>query len=110
MGGILAWMARIVTTGEPVPRRDRELPPAGHAEMPFYYSAHLQRTLGHPDHHRPGSPAWTFSSRGERRARWWQRRLAVELAIHRWNAQHAFRLRAGRPGGGARPRSLTRRG
>ena len=24
MGGILAWMARIVTTGEPVPRRDRE--------------------------------------------------------------------------------------
>jgi Mycothiol maleylpyruvate isomerase N-terminal domain len=30
MGSILGWMARIVTTGEPVARADRESPPAGH--------------------------------------------------------------------------------
>ena len=43
------------------------------------------------------SPAWTFSSRGERRAGWWRRRLAVELAIHRWDAQHAACLGAAVP-------------
>src|ERR1700761_475051 len=28
MGAILGWMAKIVTTGEAVPRRERETPPA----------------------------------------------------------------------------------
>jgi MDMPI C-terminal domain len=42
------------------------------------------------------SPAWTFSSLGERRAGWW-RRLAVELAIHRWDAQHAAADRTALP-------------
>jgi hypothetical protein len=39
------------------------------------------------------SPAWTFSTRGERRARRWQRRLAVELAIYRWDARHVAAAR-----------------
>ena len=37
---------------------------------------------------RPGRP-WTFSSTGDRRVAWWNRRLAVELAVHRWDAEHA---------------------
>ena len=97
MGGILAWMARIVTTGEPVPRRDRETPPAGHAALASWYSAHLDRTVGILTATPADSPAWTFSSRGERRAGWWRRRLAVELAIHRWDAQHAACLGAAVP-------------
>jgi hypothetical protein len=51
MGAILGWIARIVATGERVARRDRETPPAEHAALASWYSAHLSRTLGHPDRH-----------------------------------------------------------
>ena len=95
MGSILGWMARIVTTGEPVARGDRETPPADRAALAPWYSAHLNRTLGILTATAVDSPAWTFSSRGDRRAGWWRRRLAVELAIHRWDAQHAASLGAG---------------
>jgi hypothetical protein len=43
----------------------------------------------------PGSRTWTFSSTGDRRAAWWNRRLAVEVAIHRWDAEHASAASAG---------------
>jgi uncharacterized protein (TIGR03083 family) len=89
MGAILAWMDKIVTTGERVSRRDRETPPAGPAALAAWYSDHLDRTLHVLTATPADSPAWTFSSLGEQRAGWWRRRLAVELAIHRWDAQHA---------------------
>ena len=97
MGAILGWIGEIVATGEPVSRRDREIPPAAHAELASWYSSHLDRTLTILATTPASSPVWTFSSRGERQAGWWQRRLAVELAIHRWDAQHAASL------GGAAP-------
>jgi uncharacterized protein (TIGR03083 family) len=89
MGSILGWMARIVATGEPVARADRESPPADRLALAPWYSDHLSRTLGVLTTTAADSPAWTFSSRGDRRVGWWRRRLAVELAIHRWDAQHA---------------------
>jgi uncharacterized protein (TIGR03083 family) len=92
MGGILAWIARVVATGEPVARVDRETAPSGHAELAAWYATHLDRTLQVLAATAASSPAWTFSSRGVRRAGWWRRRLAVELAIHRWDAQHAVSL------------------
>ena len=101
MGAILGWIARIVATGERVARRDRETPPAEHAALASWYSAHLSHTLDILTATDVDSPAWTFSSRGERRAGWWRRRLAVELAIHRWDAQHAASL-----GGAAPPQPL----
>lgn len=89
MGAILGWMATIVTTGKPVPRTDREVPPADVDALAAWYSAHLERTLGILAAAGADSQAWTFSSRGEQTVRWWRRRLAVELAIHRWDVQHA---------------------
>ena len=89
MGAILGWMARIVTTGEAVPRSDRETPPADHGILTGWYTAHLDRTLSILAAAAPDSVVWTFSSRGDHRVSWWRRRLAVELAIHRWDAQHA---------------------
>jgi uncharacterized protein (TIGR03083 family) len=97
MGAILGWIGRIVATSERVARRDRETPPAEHAALAPWYSAHLDRTLDILITTPVDSTTWTFSSRGERRAGWWRRRLAVELAIHRWDAQHAATL------GGAAP-------
>jgi uncharacterized protein (TIGR03083 family) len=97
MGAILAWMAKIVTTGEELPRRDREMPPADRGALGAWYSAHLDRTLSILAATAPESPAWTFSSRGDHRVSWWRRRVAVELAIHRWDAQHAAGLEAASP-------------
>jgi uncharacterized protein (TIGR03083 family) len=91
-GAILGWIAKIVTTGEAVPRRDRETPPADRGALATWYAAHLDRTLGILAAAAPESPVWTFSGRGEQRVSWWRRRLAVELAIHRWDAQHAAAL------------------
>jgi uncharacterized protein (TIGR03083 family) len=88
-GAILGWIAKIVTTGEAVPRRDREVPPADQSALAAWYSAHLDRTLSILTAAAADAPAWTFSSRGDQRVSWWRRRLAVELAIHRWDAQHA---------------------
>lgn len=89
MGGILAWMATIVTTGLPVAREDRETPPTDRSALTTWYSANLDRTLTILRTTPADSPTWTFSSRGDHRVGWWRRRLAVELAIHRWDAQHA---------------------
>ena len=99
-GAILGWIAKIIATGERVAGRDRETPPAGRAALASWYSARLDCTLDVLTATPADSPAWTFSSRGERRAGWWRRRLAVELAIHRWDAQHAAGLGSAAP---ARP-------
>jgi uncharacterized protein (TIGR03083 family) len=91
MGAILDWMAKIVTTGGAVPRRDRDVPPADQGALATWYSAHLDQTLSilAAAAAAAEAPAWTFSSRGDQRVSWWRRRLAVELAIYRWDAQHA---------------------
>jgi uncharacterized protein (TIGR03083 family) len=103
-GAILGWIARIVATGERVAGRDRETPPVGPAALAPWYSAHLDGTLDILAATPADSPAWTFSGRGERRAGRRRRRLAVELAIHRWDAQHAARLGGAAP---ARPLDLA---
>lgn len=92
LGAILGWIARIVRTGERVAREDRELPPADPGELAPWYSAHLDRTLEILTGTDPDTEVWTFSSRGEHTVGWWRRRLAVELAIHRWDAQAAAAL------------------
>ncbi len=89
MGAILGWMAKIVTTGQAVPRRDRETPPAGQEALTAWYATHLDKTVAVLTATPPESSVWTFSCVGNHRAGWWRRRLAVELAIHRWDAQHA---------------------
>jgi uncharacterized protein (TIGR03083 family) len=89
MGSILAWMATIITTGRAVARTDREPPPAGRSTLSAWYEGHLARTLAIMRQADPSAPAWTFSSRGDHRVGWWHRRLAVEIAIHRWDILYA---------------------
>lgn len=97
MGSILDWMARIVSTGERVSRRDRDPPPDDRDRLSSWFAAHLDRTLGVLTSVDPDRPTWTFSSRDDHRAGWWCRRLAVELAIHRWDAQDAAGTDTGTP-------------
>ena len=58
-------------------------------DLPRWYLASLDRALDVLGSADPGSGTWTFSSTGDRRVAWWNRRLAVEVAIHRWDAQDA---------------------
>jgi uncharacterized protein (TIGR03083 family) len=37
----------------------------------------------------PETPAWTFSPNAPDNVGWWQRRQALETAVHRWDAQSA---------------------
>jgi hypothetical protein len=39
MGAILGWIAKIVTSGQAVPRRDRETPPADRDTLAAWYGA-----------------------------------------------------------------------
>lgn len=89
MGSILGWMAAVVTSGERVSRRSLDPAPRDVAELPTWYTAQVDHTVGLLAAANPDQPVWTFSARGDQRVGWWQRRLSVELAIHRWDAQAA---------------------
>jgi hypothetical protein len=88
-GSILLWMASIVTGRERVSRQALDPPPADLGELEDWYLGNLDHTmdvLGSAD---PQSATWTFSSIGDNQVAWWDRRLAVEVAIHRFDAEHA---------------------
>jgi uncharacterized protein (TIGR03083 family) len=96
-GEILEWMAAVVTSGKRVSRRSLDPAPEDVADLPSWYVSNLERTLevlGSPD---PESQTWTFASSGDRRVAWWIRRLAVEVAIHRWDAEDAVAADGGSP-------------
>jgi uncharacterized protein (TIGR03083 family) len=97
MGGILAWMAAIVTSGQRVSRRTLDPAPADPAELPVWYLVCLDRALDVLASADPDSVTWTFSSTGDHRVAWWHRRLAVEVAVHRWDAEYAVAADGGGP-------------
>jgi hypothetical protein len=104
VGTVLAWQAAIVTTGERVNLRTLEpAPPENPESLPAWYLAALERVLQVLGSADPEATTWTFSSVGDRRASWWRRRLAVEVATHRWDAEHAV---ADDDQGGAGPQSI----
>ncbi|HEX5586572.1 MAG TPA: maleylpyruvate isomerase family mycothiol-dependent enzyme [Acidimicrobiia bacterium] len=92
VGNVQRWAALTVTTlpTERISRSEmRELPPP--AELVAWFraaSATLVDALAAAD---PSAPVWTFS--GEHSVRFWFRRQAHEVAVHRWDAA----LAAGAP-------------
>jgi uncharacterized protein (TIGR03083 family) len=94
-GGILEWIAAIVTAGERISRRDLPGAPERSEELPAWYLAALADTLDVLSAADPAAETWTFSSIGDRTTSWWCRRLAVEIAIHRWDIQHAVTIGGG---------------
>ena len=88
-GSIFAWIASLVATGERVSRRALPPAPTDLDALPFWYTDNLDEVLHDLRRADPETEVWTFSSRGDHRVAWWRRRLAVEVAIHRWDAEHA---------------------
>jgi uncharacterized protein (TIGR03083 family) len=100
-GSILQWVAAVLTSRERVSRRTLHPAPEDLGDLRPWYLGNLQRTLEVLGSLDPQSQTWTFSSSGDRRVAWWARRLAVEVAIHRWDGEHAVATDGGLP-----PRSL----
>jgi len=94
-GGIFTWMAAIVTSGERVDRRTLDPAPEDSVDLAAWYVGSLDQTLAALAAAETDGPIWTFSATGDRRVAWWCRRLAVEVAIHRWDAQHAVHADGG---------------
>jgi uncharacterized protein (TIGR03083 family) len=89
VGGVHGWSRRVVAAGgERVSLRDSPRPPEDPADLlPWYRSglADLVEGLsGDAD-----APAWTFSPTAPNTVGWWQRRQALETAVHRFDAQTA---------------------
>ena len=98
-GSIFTWMAAIVTGRHRVSRRELDPPPADSAELPGWYLASLEHALEVLGTADPQSATWTFSSIGDQRVAWWDRRIAVEVAIHRFDAEYAVAAADGTPRG-----------
>ena len=102
-GSIFAWMGAIISSRERVIRRTLDPAPEQRVDLSSWYLTQLDRTLALLASADPESKTWTFSSSGNRRVEWWIRRLAVEVAIHRWDVEHAVGV-----DGGSTPRPLDR--
>jgi uncharacterized protein (TIGR03083 family) len=96
-GGIFAWISSIITAGECVGRRVIDHAPVALDDLSSWYTDNLHRILDQLRRADTASEVWTFSTAGDRRVAWWRRRLAVEVAIHRWDAEHAITLQGGPP-------------
>lgn len=96
-GEIFAWMAAIVTTGERVSPGELDPAPDALSELAPWYSANLDRIIDILSDADPSTTVWTFSTLGDHRVAWWRRRLAVELALHRFDAQQAVTAHGGPP-------------
>lgn len=94
-GAIFVWMAAVEVTRERVSFRTLTSPPDDRVELSSWFVSALNLVidvLGSAD---PESETWTFSSTGNRRVGWWRRRLAVEVAIHRYDAEYAITVEGG---------------
>ena len=88
-GGILSWISAVVESNQRVSRRALDPAPENSIELAGWYLAALGRTLDVLGSAHPDFETWTFSSTGDNRIRWWCRRLAVEVAIHCFDIEHA---------------------
>lgn len=88
MGGVLEWMAAVVRSGDRVARRSLPGPPEDVTALPAWYRRALDQALDVLGATDPDTPTWTFAPPGsDRRVRWWCRRVAMETAVHRWDAE-----------------------
>lgn len=89
LGGVHAWTRRVVAAGgERVSPREMASPPEDPANLLPWFRAgvtELSAALsGDAD-----APAWTFPPNAPNTVGWWQRRQALETAVHRWDVQAA---------------------
>jgi uncharacterized protein (TIGR03083 family) len=65
-------------------------PPEGAAARLAWYDDGLELLLGTLADTDPSVDVWNWSPSGDRSVRFWDRRMALETAVHRWDAQAAI--------------------
>ncbi len=89
LGSVHSWAGAVVRArGERVSRSRQDPAPEDDTALLRWYRAGVDElvTALSVD---PETPAWTFSPSRPDNAGWWQRRQALETAVHRWDAQSA---------------------
>jgi len=87
VAGLDRWVAALVDAApEPVDQRSLPVPPKG-PELRGFLADATERVTSALAGIDPNAPVTTWA--GVQPARWWARRLAHEIAVHRWDAQDA---------------------
>jgi len=91
LGGVYEWVSQVVERGgteRPEPRRDPTDAPTGDAALAWWQMRYdsLHSVLEAAD---PESPVWNWAPQ-PKKIGFWQRRMAHETAVHRWDAQMTF--------------------
>jgi uncharacterized protein (TIGR03083 family) len=89
VGRLHIWVsATVAAGGEPVSRSPLDAAPEEDAALLRWYRTGVDRLVQALSLD-PETPAWTFGARAPNNVGWWQRRQALETAVHRWDAQAA---------------------
>lgn len=89
VGRVHRWAGAIVASGEQVRRRALPPPPEDPGQVLAWYQEGLAGLLATLESADPAATTWTFSVRGDQHVSWWLRRMALETAVHRWDAEVA---------------------
>jgi uncharacterized protein (TIGR03083 family) len=89
LGAVHSWVRAVVAArGERVSRSGLDPAPEDDGARLRWYRAGLDELVMALSVD-PETPAWTFSPSAPDNVGWWQRRQALETAVHRWDAQSA---------------------
>ncbi len=84
--GIYRYVAKQAGSAERAERDTTEIPASDAAALTADALAELLVVLAEVD---PAAPSWNWARSAENTAAFWPRRMAMETAIHRWDAQSA---------------------
>lgn len=87
MGSVQRWATAILTTGELAPPPERQELPTGSAAAEYLRDS-TSRLLEAIAEVNQSDPAWNFTSAPQVKE-FWLRRQANEIAVHRWDGEHA---------------------
>jgi uncharacterized protein (TIGR03083 family) len=87
-GGIHRWVLQILRTRAMEPVRRQPYEERDPERLLAWFEEGLADLAGELEAPDPHEPVWSFG--GDQTVGFWQRRMAHETAVHRWDAQSAF--------------------
>ena len=88
LGGVYDFHGRHVIRGtDDPPTGDRTVPEGDDADLLVWFTDRLDRLLHNLGQLPPDAPAWNFARHTPQVVGFWPRRMALETAVHRWDAQ-----------------------
>ena len=87
LGGVYSWATAAVEGGGNRPDKERARPPTDESELMPWFAEWRRRVIEALSARRPEEVAWSFA--GDATIGWWQRRQALETAVHLYDVQSA---------------------